>query len=266
MAAAMAARTKQIRMQIAAMVAPLHDPLRLAEDAAVADLISGGRLDLVVTNGYVGREFAAFGVPLSERPKRTAETVRTLRQAWTGEPFEFRGRQARVTPAPDRPGGPAISMGGSSEPAARRAARLGDGFLPSSPSLWDAYCDELAKLGKPDPGPYRGGDTSLFHVATDVDAGWAAIAPYAMHEVNSYGQWMVDAGLGNAGGYQTVTDADALRKTGQYRVLTPDDLVAELKEKGPLGFALFHPMMGGIPPEVAWESLHLFEREVLPRL
>jgi len=63
-----------------------------------------------------------------------------------------------------------------------------------------------------------------------------------------------------------IDDADALRRTGQYRVLTPDEMVAELKEKGPFGFALFHPMMGGIPPELAWESLHLFEREVLPRL
>jgi alkanesulfonate monooxygenase SsuD/methylene tetrahydromethanopterin reductase-like flavin-dependent oxidoreductase (luciferase family) len=266
MAAAMATRTERIRIQIAAIVAPFHDPLRLAEDAAVVDLISGGRLDLVVTNGYVASEFAMFGCPLSERPKRTSEAVRTLREAWTGETFDFRGRRARVTPRPHHESGPPISMGGSTEPAARRAARLGDGFVPSSPTLWDAYRDELAKVGKPDPGPYAGGDTSFFHVAVDVNEGWAAIAPYALHEVNSYGQWMAEAGVEETGGYQTVTDADALRQTGQYRVVTPDDLVVELKEKGPNGFTLFHPLMGGIPPEVAWESLHLFEREVLPRL
>jgi hypothetical protein len=138
--------------------------------------------------------------------------------------------------------------------------------MPSSPDLWDIYRDELAKLGKPDPGPYPGGDTSFFHVASDAEAGWQAIAPYAMHEVNSYGEWMEEAGLEGAGGYQTVADAETLRKTGQYRVLTPDQLVAELKEKGPYGFAMFHPLMGGIPPELGWESLHLFEREVLPRL
>jgi alkanesulfonate monooxygenase SsuD/methylene tetrahydromethanopterin reductase-like flavin-dependent oxidoreductase (luciferase family) len=262
----MAARTERIRIQIAAIVAPFHDPLRLAEDAAVADLISGGRLDLVVTNGYVAREFTMFGVPLSERPKRTSETVRSLRQAWTGETFDFRGRPARVTPRPPSDSGPPISMGGSTEPAARRAARLGDGFVPSSPDLWDVYRDELAKVGKPDPGPYPGGDTSFFHVATDVDEGWAAIAPYAMHEVNSYGQWMAEAGLEATGGYRTADDAEALRQTGQYRVITPDALVAELKEKGPNGFALFHPLMGGIPPDLGWQSLHLFEREVLPRL
>ncbi len=266
MAAAMAGRTERIRFQIAAMVAPFHDPLRLAEDAAVADLISGGRLELVLVNGYVGSEFAMFDRSLSERAKRTAEAVHTLRQARTGQPFEFRGRQVKVTPAPERPDGPAIWLGGSSEPAARRAARLSDGFLPSDPTLWDVYRAELAKLGKPDPGPYTGGDTSFFHVATDVDAGWSAIAPYAMHEVNAYGQWMADAGLLGRGGYEPASDPDGLRQTGQYRVITPDELVAELKEKGPQGFALFHPLMGGIPPELAWESLHLFEREVLPRL
>ncbi len=267
MAAAMAARTQQIRIRIGAIVAPLHDPLRLAEDAAVVDLISGGRLDVVITNGYVGREFAMFGRQLSERAKRTSEAAVTLRQAWSGEPFEYQGRSVHLTPSPHQDGGPKIGMGGSSEPAARRAARLGDDFMPSSPELWDTYRDEMAKLGKPDPGPRVGGDTSFFHVATDLEAGWKAIAPYAMHEVNSYGEWMADAGIDAAsGGYESVADAETLRKTGQYRVLTPDQLVAELKDKGPYGFALFHPLMGGIPPELGWESLRLFESDVLPRL
>jgi alkanesulfonate monooxygenase SsuD/methylene tetrahydromethanopterin reductase-like flavin-dependent oxidoreductase (luciferase family) len=266
MAAAMASRTERIRIQIAAIVAAFHDPLRLAEDATVVDLISGGRLDMVITNGYVHGEFAMFDRQLSERARRTSETVQTLRRAWTGEPFEFRGRTVRLTPTPNQDGGPKIAMGGTSEAAARRAARLGDGFLAQTPEIWPIYREELAKLGKPDPGPHPGGDTSFFHVASDVEAGWQAIAPYAMHEVNAYGQWMGEAGLGDAGGYESVADAETLRKTGQYRVLTPDQLVAELKEKGPYGFALFHPLMGGIPPELGWESLHLFEREVLPRL
>lgn len=266
MAAAMAARSRNIRIQIAAMVAALHDPLRLAEDLAVVDLISGGRLDLVITNGYVASEFAMFDRSLSERVKRTTELVGVLRDAWTGEPFEYGGRAVRVTPAPHQEGGPKIAMGGSTEPAARRAARLGDGFMPSTPELWEFYRDEHAKLGHPDPGPYLGGDTSFFHLATDADAGWEAIAPYAMHEVNAYGEWMAEAGTSDTGGYKPVADADALRETGQYRVITPDEMVADLKEQGPFGFALFHPMMGGIPPALAWASLRLFETDVLPRL
>jgi len=266
MAAAIAARTSRVRIQVAALIAPLHDPLRLAEDLAVVDQLSGGRLDVIVANGYVPTEFEMFGVPLGDRARRTTEMVDVLKQAWTGEPFEYRGRTARVTPTPHQPGGPAVILGGSSEAAARRAARIADGFLPSTPDVWQFYADELAELGKPDPGPYLGGDTSVFHLARDVAQGWDEFAPFAMHEMNAYGAWMEEAGVGAAGGYAPVSDVDALRATGQYRVLTPDDLVAELAPKGPFGFAMLHPMVGGLPPALAWESLRLFETEVLPQL
>jgi alkanesulfonate monooxygenase SsuD/methylene tetrahydromethanopterin reductase-like flavin-dependent oxidoreductase (luciferase family) len=266
MAAAVAARTQSMRIQLAAIVASFHDPLRLAEDLAVADLISGGRLDVVVTNGYVAGEFAMFDRPLSERPARTTETVEVLRAAWSGEPFDYRGRTVCVTPAPAQPGGPSLTLGGSTPAAARRAARLGLKFMPSSPEVWQPYRDAVIELGGDDPGPHLGGDTSFFHLAADVEAGWEAIAPHALHEVNAYGAWQAEAGVEGVGGYSRVTDADALRATGQYRVMTPGELVAELRAAGPYAFAMFHPMMGGIPPELAWSSLHLFEREVLPQL
>ena len=266
MAAAMAVRTRTARLTIAAIVAPLYDPLRLAEEAAVVDLISGGRLDLILVNGYVGSELAMFGCPMNERASRTVEAVEVLRRAWTGEPFEFRGRTVRVTPRPHQEGGPRITLGGTSEAAARRAARIGDGFMPSSGVFWDFYRDEMQKLGRTDPGPFPGGDTSVVHLATDPEAAWPALAPFFLHEMNAYGRWMVDAGVGAVGGYQPVADADALRRTGQYRVITPDEMVADLKEKGPFGFVMFHPLVGGMPPDRAWESLHLFEHEVLPRI
>jgi alkanesulfonate monooxygenase SsuD/methylene tetrahydromethanopterin reductase-like flavin-dependent oxidoreductase (luciferase family) len=214
----------------------------------------------------VASEFAMFDHQLSERARRTTEAVATLRKAWTGEPFEFEGRTVRVTPTPTRSGGPLITLGGSTEAAARRAARIADGFQPSDPRLWTIYRDELATLGKPDPGPYFGGDTSFFHLAHDKEQAWDLIAPFGLHEMNAYGAWMAEAGLTEAGGYRPVEDAEELRQTGQYRVLTPDELVAELRAAGPAAFALFHPLMGGIPPKLAWESLHLFEHEVLPQL
>ena len=266
MAAAIASRTKQARINIAALVASFHDPIRLAEDIAVVDQISGGRLDLVLTNGYVASEFAMFDRDLAERPKRTVEMVETLREAWTGETFEHRGRAVQVTPAPCQPGGPKITMGGSSEVAARRAARLGDGYMPSSPPLWEFYRDEAIQLGKPDPGPYLGADTSAVHVAKDVDQGWEELAPFALHEANAYGAWMADAGVAGVGGYEPIADADALRGTGQYRVLLPEQFAEEIRAKGDYGFTLLHPMVGGLPPELAWNSLRLIEEEVLPNV
>jgi alkanesulfonate monooxygenase SsuD/methylene tetrahydromethanopterin reductase-like flavin-dependent oxidoreductase (luciferase family) len=266
LASAIAARTTTLSIQVAAIVAPFHDPLRLAEDAAVADLIAGGRLDLVVTGGYVPDEFAMFGVPLRERPARTAEAIRTMQAAWSGEPFAFRDRTVRVTPAPERPagGGPGITMGGSSDGAARRAARLGVGYSPSSGDSWEAFRSECLALGRDDPGPHHGKDSTATIVAADVEEGWAAIGPYAMHEANAYGAWAAASGV--ATGYRQVGSIDELRESGQYRVVTPATFVEEMTAEGPFGFAILHPMLGGIPPALAWEQLHLIEHEVLPHL
>jgi alkanesulfonate monooxygenase SsuD/methylene tetrahydromethanopterin reductase-like flavin-dependent oxidoreductase (luciferase family) len=263
-AAAVAARTDRIQIQIAAMVAAFHDPLRLAEDAAVVDLLSRGRLELVIANGYVADEFAMFDVPMGERAARTAEVVTTLRAAWTGEPFTFRGRTVRVTPRPHRERGPKLAMGGSSDAAARRAARLGVSFRPSTGTCWEAYRAERVERGGSDPGPFLGGDTTVTFVAADPDAAWAAIGPYALYEANAYGSWATAAGADT--GYVSAADVDEVRAGGRYRILTPDELVADLTGQGDLAVALFHPLLGGLPPDLGWESLRLFEHEVLPQL
>jgi alkanesulfonate monooxygenase SsuD/methylene tetrahydromethanopterin reductase-like flavin-dependent oxidoreductase (luciferase family) len=264
MAAAIAARTSTIQISIVALIAPFHDPLRLAEDIAVVDLLSDGRLDLTIAGGYVRGEFAMFDVPMSQRPARVREALSTLKAAWSGAPFEYRGRTVRITPTPAQPGGPKLVLGGSSEAAARRAARIADGFMPSDPRFWTFYQDECAKLGKPDPGPYLGGGTSVVALAEDPDAGWEALSPYFLHEMNAYGTWQAEDGVQTT--YWNVESADELRATGQYRVLTPDAYAAELRDAGPFAFAMLHPMVGGIPPDLAWESLRLFEHEVLPKL
>lgn len=264
LAAAIAARTESIAIYVAAMVAAFHDPLRLAEDAAVVDLMSRGRLHLVIANGYVEQEFTMFGVPMEERAARTTEMVEVLRKAWTGDPFEHRGRTVRVTPTPHREGGPVLLLGGSSDAAARRAARLGVGYQPSTGASWGAFRSECLSQGRPDPGDHLGGDSTVTVLARDVESTWAAIAPYALHEANAYGAWAAAAGADT--GYRAATDIDDLRASGQYHVVTPDELLADLAAKGPFAFTLLHPMLGGIPPELAWEGLSLLEHEVLPRL
>jgi alkanesulfonate monooxygenase SsuD/methylene tetrahydromethanopterin reductase-like flavin-dependent oxidoreductase (luciferase family) len=261
MLAAIAARTTNVRLMIAALIAPFHDPLRLAEDMVVLDNLSKGRVDLIVAGGYVRDEFAMFDVPMNERGKRVRETVTTLKAAFTGEPFEYRGRTVQITPRPFRPGGPDVLLGGSSEPAARRAARIADGFIPSVPEVWEFYRDEVQKLGRADPGPSSIGENRVVALAEDPDTGWAHMAPFFLHETNAYGLWQAQDDV--ASPFHTVTDIDELRTTGQYRVLTPDQLVDEVKTS-PFPFAMLHPLCGGMPPELAWSSLRLFEHEVLP--
>src|SRR5436309_8486804 len=116
MLAAMAARTSDVRFMVAALIAPFHDPLRLAEDIVVLDNLSRGRVDLIVAGGYVHEEFQTYGAPMRERAARVNEVVATLKAAFSGEPFEYRGRTICVTPPPFRPGGPGILLRGTSEP------------------------------------------------------------------------------------------------------------------------------------------------------
>src|SRR5438105_4659593 len=189
MLAAMTARTTNVRFLIAALIAPFHDPLRLAEDLVVLDNLSKGRVDLVVAGGYVREEFAMFGVPMNARVQRVTETVTTLKAAFTGAPFEYRGRTVQITPAPFRPGGPTVLLGGSSEPAARRAARIADGFIPSVPDVWEFYRDEVQLLGRADPGPSPIGENKVVALARDPEQGWEQMAPFFLHETNAYGLW-----------------------------------------------------------------------------
>jgi len=261
MLAAMAARTTNVRFLIAALIAPFHDPLRLAEDMIVLDNLSRGRVDLIVAGGYVREEFAMFDLPMRERAGRVTEAVTTLKAAFSGEPFTYRDRTVHITPAPFRPGGPKIFLGGSSEPAARRAARIADGFIPTVPQVWDFYRDEVANLGRPDPGPSPIRQNRVVALAEDPEKGWHQMAPFFLHETNAYGLWQAQDDI--AAPYRSVADIDRLRTTGQYRVLTPGEFIAEQKA-APSPVTQFHPLCGGIPPELAWSSLRLFEQDVLP--
>src|SRR4029077_5922691 len=142
--------------------------------------------------------------------------VATLRAAFSGGPFDYRGRTVGITPAPFRPGGPTLSLGGSSEGAARRAAHIADGFLPSVPDVWDFYRDEVQRLGRPDPGPSPVGENRTVALAEDVDEGWKQMAPFFLHETNAYGAWQAQDDI--ASPYRTVDDVDELKAKGQYAV------------------------------------------------
>jgi alkanesulfonate monooxygenase SsuD/methylene tetrahydromethanopterin reductase-like flavin-dependent oxidoreductase (luciferase family) len=262
--AAIAARTRSLRLVIAALIAPLHDPIRLAEDIAMLDVVSRGRVIPVVSGGYVESEFRAFGKRLCDRARVMEEIVPWLTRAWSGEPFEHQGATVRLMPRPVQKPRPPIFMGGGSAAAARRAARHADHFLPTLPEFYPIYREERVRLGKPDPGPLPRTTGNFLYVAEDPDAAWKRIAPYAMHEMNAYGQWMSEAGV--SGPYQPIRDADALRATGQYAVMTPSQLIEATRGMTGFDTVLFHPLMGGMDPELSWASLRLFEAKVLPAL
>jgi len=260
LAAAIAGRTKNLRITIAAALVPLHDPIRLAEQLAVLALASGSRVSLVAGLGYRQEEFAMAGIDRAQRGKLLEECVEVMRQAWTGETFMWRGRTVRVTPKP--PAAPLILIGGSTPVAARRAARLRCGFFPAigDPRLAEIYNAECGRLGFTGFVNLPGGP-GFVHVSDDPERDWARIAPHALYDAQTYASWQtadqrsqvhVDA--------QTIDD---VRKSGVYRVVTPDECVALARTHGRI---ILHPLMGGLSPELGWQGLRLFESKVLPRL
>ena len=129
LASAMAARTSSLPITIAVVLLPLYDPVRLAEEMVVLDIISKGRVSFVAAIGYRPVEYEMYGVDYHNRGRIAEEKLGVLLQAKTGEPFEYQGRRIHVTPAPVTSGGPFIAWGGGSVAAARRAGRHGIGFF-----------------------------------------------------------------------------------------------------------------------------------------
>ena len=149
LAAAIAARTTALPISVAALLLPMYEPVKLAEDLAVVDLISRGRVSYVIGIGYRDEEFAMFGVDRRRRGNIVEQRVEVLRRLWAGDEVDIDGRPVRVTPPPFTPGGPMLAYGGGSEPAARRAARLGLPFVGEryDPDLEAAYADEAERAG-----------------------------------------------------------------------------------------------------------------------
>jgi alkanesulfonate monooxygenase SsuD/methylene tetrahydromethanopterin reductase-like flavin-dependent oxidoreductase (luciferase family) len=262
-ASAIAARTERLRIVIAALVLTLHNPVSVAEQVAVLDHISHGRLDLTLAAGYVPSELKMFDVDPKTRGTLMEENIRVLRSAWSGEEFEYHGRRLRVTPQPLQRPHPPLALGGSTPAAARRAARLRLGLDTHLNELYSAYAAEARKLGFTPFPPANFGPTFM-HVSEDPDADWEQIAPHALYETNAYGKWASEAGLDSS--YRPVESAEELRRQGGYAVVTPAECIAIARRLGPHGMLLFHPLMAGLDPDFSWKSLFLFEREVLPHI
>jgi len=186
------------------------------------------------------------GVSVNDRGKIAEEYLHVLRRAWSGEPFEWRGRTIRVTPKLRHP--LRIIAGGSGKAAARRAARMRVGFYPAvkNPELVELYGEEC-------------GETSFLHVTEDPDRDWERVAPYLLYEARMYAQWQSQ----QEGWLPESITLDTLRRNPACRVVTPEQCV-ELMRGASRCF--FHPLVCGMPPELGWESLRLFENEVLPYL
>ncbi|MBF9071455.1 LLM class flavin-dependent oxidoreductase [Streptacidiphilus fuscans] len=266
-AAAIAGATSRIPMMLCALITPLYDPLRLAEELTVLDHLGDGRVTTVAGIGYRPAEYALMGVEWKERGRIQDEVLETLLAAWTGEEFDHRGRTVRLTPPPLTAPHPPLIVGGSSRAAVRRAVRLRLPLFTAAhlPELVEYY-DALAAEARWDGGfvllpPER---TRMLHCTDDPDRAWARYGEHFLHEARTYASWQT-ADIRSAVSTKALT-VDQLRAEGVYCCLTPEECVTAAAEEGAMGTLMLHPLCGGMPVEAGWESLRLFTEQVMPQI
>jgi alkanesulfonate monooxygenase SsuD/methylene tetrahydromethanopterin reductase-like flavin-dependent oxidoreductase (luciferase family) len=255
LASAIAARTDRLAILLAAVVLPLRDPVRLAEEVSVLDIISKGRVWYAFGIGHRPEEYEHFGVDTRQRGRLADENLALLLRLLKGEAVIHDGRRIHVTPPCSTKGGPPIMIAGGSPAAAKRAARHGLGFISHvhSPHLKELYELECRANGH-QPGiaqfPDADAPTTVF-VADDVDRAWDELGPYLLHDAMTAAAYRHgDDTVASISRARTVEELRAV--PGPYRVFTADEATAHVRSGR--GLQLL-PLCGGLPPDLAWPYL-----------
>ncbi|WP_254768178.1 LLM class flavin-dependent oxidoreductase [Salinilacihabitans rarus] len=270
---ALAAATDGIEIGPCIALAPLYDGVRLAEDAATVDLLSGGRLTLGLAIGSNPREFEAFGVPREERVERLEEQVRLLRAAWSAGSLDYDAAfhdvspEVSVTPKPD--GEVPIMLGGKARPAVRRAARIADAWCaPSSLSVEGVRkrVEDVRAVRE------REGIDGEFDVYV-LRHGFVGDSREAAWEAMRDGYFYIQRRYAEIFSGEPVSELPAERKRAlreQAMVGTPDHVVEELEAyREAVGddvhviFRTYHP---GIGTDAMRECIDRLGSEVVPAL
>ncbi|MCU1345565.1 MAG: class flavin-dependent oxidoreductase [Acidimicrobiia bacterium] len=261
-AAAILGATRNIVCNISALLVPLHDPIRLAEEIATIELMAPGRLHVVAGLGYRPSEFVMFDKDLKARAKDLEDALTLMLEAWKGGEVTYRGRRVRVSPAPETQ--PNLIVGGSVPAAARRAARL---RLPYSPALYDQelidiYLAEAKALGFDNPVAAVGQGPGLVLVSHDPDALWDRFGEQLLYDAQVYESWQGPENSKSS--WRTpAKSVEDLRASPNYAIVTPAQCVELVRANGA---AVLHPLVAGIDPAVGWETLELVASEVMPAL
>jgi alkanesulfonate monooxygenase SsuD/methylene tetrahydromethanopterin reductase-like flavin-dependent oxidoreductase (luciferase family) len=251
MAGMVLARTKRIGVSISALILPLHDAKRVAEDMAVLDLASGGRLAVIAALGYRPEEYAMFGRDWSRRGELMDSSLQTLLDMWK-----------TTEPRPVTQPHPPLLVGGSSKPAVRRAARLGLPFSAGAhvPGLAEYYEEQCVANGTKGfmlmPPPKV---VNIF-VDDDPDRAWAELGEHFLAEARVYAGWQTQEVSSPVTSHASTVDE--LRAEGIYAVLTPEECIEAIRAGAKT--MLLHPLCGGVPVERAWDCLTLYAERVLP--
>jgi alkanesulfonate monooxygenase SsuD/methylene tetrahydromethanopterin reductase-like flavin-dependent oxidoreductase (luciferase family) len=265
LASAIAACTERLALSLV-VILPFYEPVRLAEEMTVLDIVSKGRASYVFGLGYRPEEYEHFGLAIHARGRLADEKLSLLQKLLTGNTVVHDGRRIKITPPPYTVGGPLVLWGGGSLAAARRAARYGMGFLaqtnlPGMQEVYEAACREHGREPGPTLLPDR--DTpSVCFVADDIDGAWGELGQYLLHDARSYADW--NPGNQTSAGISHVSSIEELRAMSKsHRIFSVPDAIAHARNGGMITLA---PLCGGLPPAIAWPYLERVVTEVLPEL
>ena len=269
-AAAVAAQTSRIRISTDIALLPFAHPLRLAEDMAVLEQISNGRMELGAGLGYAPHEFATFGIPVSQRVSRTEECLQILQLAFKGERFSFHGKRyqfddVKITPGYVQAGGPPLWIASTNPSAMERALRFDAHLLPQGPrnATLDNWRSRLGELGR-DQERYRVGIIRSFYVTDDRERDWPALRAAERYRMEVYGGFASAAGTGGLAKF-----ADEERITQRVVAGTVDECVTEMvsfiREYGLTDVVTWGSAPGVAPAQMTPMMLR-FAQEVVPRV
>jgi probable F420-dependent oxidoreductase len=277
MLSAVAAVTDRIELGSGVVLAPFHDPIRLAEDFAVSDQLSGGRLICGLGLGWRTEEFRQFGLSVESRVRRLIEIVEVLRRAWNEERFSFSGRHysyrsVAVTPKPARV--PPILVGGFVDAAVRRAGRIGDGYISSRVSVERLdHALRLAAEARAEAGhdgPPQVAVLQNAFVTEDPERDWPLIASGAGHQLGVYSGWRAGSDVpGRRLEVMPPEDSD-IRESTAYG--TPQEVIDFLRpvvsvlSRYPVAHLVLRLHYPGMEAAPAARAIELLAREVAPAL
>lgn len=276
-AAAVAAQTNRIRIGTFLMLLPLHHPVQVAEDAATVDIISNGRLDLGVGQGYVPAEFDGYGISRNERGARLREGIEIVRGLWSGRPFTYEGthfqlRDVQLAPPPVQHPHPPLWAGAERPVGIERAARLGCHFLTNGdPGMQRLYDQTLRDEGR-DPSGFSIAQLRWAHIAPSREQAWDDCQEHLHYMLSLYTQWSAASADHNERARRQLPPMEELRDSDLARGLfigTPAD-VAEQIAAFTAGVRTTHLVLGmhlpGLDPAKSRRSMQLFASEILPAL
>ncbi|MET7770879.1 LLM class flavin-dependent oxidoreductase [Nocardia sp. NPDC005366] len=261
MAAAAATRTRRVRVGTAVVIAPLRRAVQLAEEAAIVDLISNGRLELGVGAGYRPVEFEAFDADMEQRYRTTDAMVGRLRELWSG---------GKVLPPPAQDRMP-IWLGYGGPQGARRAGRMGEGLLSVDRELVEPYLAGLAQGGHPAEAARMAGSLPVF-TTDDPERDWATVSRHHAYQWDSYRRYMTE---GSAAAPPRAIDPERSRAHGLAPGMgnllygTPEDNAPAIRAHlagMPVETVFFWVSLAGMSEEMVAAHVRTICRDLRPLL